>query len=140
MGIAVVAYIESSTGSAAGPVAGGSADANVRGPRRARVRADLPVRDLEEGLRLEGRRRKRLGRGRRRRRRRRRGGLRLAGAHDQVADRAPASAWESNGFVTTASAPTRSARARSNGSNVPVRMTTGMHRPSGSLFTASQTS
>jgi len=52
----------------------------------------------------------------------------------------PWRAWESNGFVTMASLPTRSARARSNGSNVPVRRTTGTKAPPGRDFTASQTS
>ncbi len=52
----------------------------------------------------------------------------------------PWRACESNGFVTMASLPTRSARARSNGSNVPVRRTTGTKAPPGRCFTASQTS
>ena len=48
--------------------------------------------------------------------------------------------WESNGFDTIASQPSRSARSRSNGSNVPASRTTGMRAVAGSFLISSQTS
>ena len=50
------------------------------------------------------------------------------------------SCWESKGFETIASQPSRSARSRSKGSKVPDRSTTGIRAVAGFALIASQTS
>ena len=62
------------------------------------------------------------------------------GARASRASTCRSSCCESKGFETIASQPSRSARSRSNGSNVPESRTTGMRAVAGFALIASQTS